>query len=167
MEVTEIEKRFFASDNVGICLKDPDGRVLYQNQSCRKLCGNQQGLKCEDGCMLLYKKGTPGQSPLPTQVFPSQNIDGAPVDVIMISDGEVLVTLLVNQRDKVAADIEYFKKYHLSKREEEILKLVLEGKPNAEIAKTLFISPATVKTHINNIYKKIPNHTLSFWRTNK
>lgn len=39
-------------------------------------------------------------------------------------------------------------------KEEEVLDLIAEGKTNKEIASTLFISTATVKTHVNNIYKK-------------
>ena len=43
----------------------------------------------------------------------------------------------------------------LSKREIEILGMVAVGARNDEIAKKLFISPHTVKTHLYNIYKKI------------
>ncbi|GAB4412682.1 MAG: hypothetical protein OHK0039_18870 [Bacteroidia bacterium] len=43
----------------------------------------------------------------------------------------------------------------LSPREQEVLQLILAGLSNKEIADKLFISPATVKTHINNIYKII------------
>lgn len=41
----------------------------------------------------------------------------------------------------------------LSAREKEVLQLILTGKSNKEIAAALFVSPSTVKTHINNIYK--------------
>ena len=43
----------------------------------------------------------------------------------------------------------------LSPRELEILVKLAEGKSNAEIADELFISRNTVKTHINNIYRKL------------
>jgi two-component system NarL family response regulator len=43
----------------------------------------------------------------------------------------------------------------LSPRELEVLKLVAEGKDNAEIGKELFISPKTVKNHISNILMKL------------
>jgi DNA-binding NarL/FixJ family response regulator len=43
----------------------------------------------------------------------------------------------------------------LTVREVEILQLVAKGRANAEIANTLFISEATVKTHISNIFTKL------------
>ena len=43
----------------------------------------------------------------------------------------------------------------LSPRERLIFNAIKNGKTNKEIAATLFISLSTVKTHINNIYKKL------------
>lgn len=48
-----------------------------------------------------------------------------------------------------------FEKYHISKREQEILKLILNGKSNREIEESLFISYHTVKNHIYNLYQKL------------
>lgn len=42
----------------------------------------------------------------------------------------------------------------LTVREAEVLALIAEGLSNAEIAQRLFVSPATVKTHINNLFAK-------------
>ena len=42
----------------------------------------------------------------------------------------------------------------LSAREVDVLKLIAAGLSNAEIAQTLFLSTATVKTHINHIFDK-------------
>lgn len=46
-------------------------------------------------------------------------------------------------------------KYGITDREREIILKVIEGKSNADIARELFISLATVKTHLHNIYRKI------------
>lgn len=50
---------------------------------------------------------------------------------------------------------EFLSKYGITEREREIILKVMEGKSNESIAQELFISLATVKTHLHNIYKKI------------
>jgi DNA-binding NarL/FixJ family response regulator len=49
----------------------------------------------------------------------------------------------------------------LTRRELEILRLVAEGKSNADAARTLWITEQTVKFHLSNIYRKlgVPNRT--------
>jgi LuxR family transcriptional regulator, maltose regulon positive regulatory protein len=42
----------------------------------------------------------------------------------------------------------------LSERELEVLALIAAGESNREIAARLFISISTVKTHLNNLYRK-------------
>jgi DNA-binding CsgD family transcriptional regulator len=49
----------------------------------------------------------------------------------------------------------FLTKYGITGREREIIQKVIEGKSNADIAQELFISLATVKTHLHNIYRKI------------
>jgi DNA-binding NarL/FixJ family response regulator len=43
----------------------------------------------------------------------------------------------------------------LTKREQEIARLVAEGATNREIARTLFLSPKTVERHVSNVFKKV------------
>jgi LuxR family maltose regulon positive regulatory protein len=43
----------------------------------------------------------------------------------------------------------------LSERELEVLALIAAGNSNAKIADKLFVSTSTVKTHINNLYRKL------------
>jgi DNA-binding NarL/FixJ family response regulator len=43
----------------------------------------------------------------------------------------------------------------LTNRENQVLRLMAEGLSNSEIAAALFLSPATVKTHINRIFRKL------------
>ncbi|HEX8869649.1 MAG TPA: response regulator transcription factor [Lentzea sp.] len=47
----------------------------------------------------------------------------------------------------------------LTVREREVLDLIGEGLRNGEIARRLFISEATVKTHINNLFAKADLHS--------
>lgn len=49
--------------------------------------------------------------------------------------------------------------YGLSKREVEILEPLAAGKTYTEIASLLFISPKTVRTHMENIYRKLSVHS--------
>jgi len=43
----------------------------------------------------------------------------------------------------------------LSNQEKKVMHLILEDKSNKEIAETLFVSVSTIKTHINNLYRKL------------
>ncbi|QFI38197.1 helix-turn-helix transcriptional regulator [Moritella marina ATCC 15381] len=43
----------------------------------------------------------------------------------------------------------------LTRREEEIMKLLTLGASNSQIAEQLFVSENTVKTHLHNVFKKI------------
>ncbi len=61
-------------------------------------------------------------------------------DIIRVSDDEPLG--------------KYIEKFGISKREKEVIQLLLEGISYKAIADKLFISHETVKTHVNNIYKK-------------
>ncbi|WLT37029.1 response regulator transcription factor [Synechocystis sp. B12] len=43
----------------------------------------------------------------------------------------------------------------LSEREIDVLKLIVEGKSNQEIARTLYLSTNTIKTHVRGIMNKL------------
>jgi len=43
----------------------------------------------------------------------------------------------------------------LTKREKEVLALLAKGFTRNEIANKLFVSPETIKKHLQNIYKKL------------
>ncbi|MCL1899932.1 MAG: response regulator transcription factor [Promicromonosporaceae bacterium] len=43
----------------------------------------------------------------------------------------------------------------LTPRESEVLALVAEGKTNAEVARALFVSEATIKTHLIRVFNKL------------
>lgn len=69
----------------------------------------------------------------------------------------ILLGLLILQFIKNRAattEIPILKPESLTPKESELIALVAEGLTNKEIAAQLFISESTVKTHINNIYRK-------------
>lgn len=49
----------------------------------------------------------------------------------------------------------------LSRREQEIVKLITEGYSSREIAESLAVSPRTVEAHRANIYRKLGMHNLA------
>jgi DNA-binding CsgD family transcriptional regulator len=55
--------------------------------------------------------------------------------------------------------VQISKKYHLSKRETQVLELLVQGRGVPYIAKTAFISQNTVKSHIKNLYQKMNVHS--------
>ncbi|MCK5059052.1 MAG: helix-turn-helix transcriptional regulator [Candidatus Aminicenantes bacterium] len=48
-----------------------------------------------------------------------------------------------------------YKKYNISRREQDILRLIMDGKSNKEIEDELYISIHTVKNHIYSLYQKL------------
>lgn len=87
-----------------------------------------------------------------------------PRALVAVLDGEAalpraLVTRLVNEirddapkrRATVAADGDASR---LTSREWQVLDLLREGQPTAEIARRLVLSPVTVRTHVNSILRK-------------
>jgi DNA-binding CsgD family transcriptional regulator len=55
------------------------------------------------------------------------------------------------QKQSIAEDL----KAKLSKQEQVVLEHILQDKTNKDIAESLFLSVSTVKSHTNNIYKKL------------
>ncbi len=153
----ELAERFFEHGKLCVCVKDPEGHVLYQNGACRSLCGDVTSARCEKGCMLRYRFNTDAPTrDEGTQCYANQQIEGEQYDILFINDRECLTTLLYPLRDRHSADMQHLSSYELTKREHEIMGLVNQGFSNAEIAEQLFISKGTLKKHLNNTYKKVP-----------
>lgn len=69
----------------------------------------------------------------------------------------ILSSIIKSKTDYEIKNIKakYLKQYNLSKRETEILKLLINGSSNNEISEILCISTSTVKKHVYNIFNKI------------
>jgi len=75
-------------------------------------------------------------------------------------NGQVARTLL-NAFPRLSSSAPDFSKYHLTKRETEIVLLLIDGLSYKEIIARSFISMATLNTHVRNIYDKLGLHSRS------
>lgn len=150
-----------SSETLALCIKDAEARVHSQNSSCKALCGDVSGRICETGCMSLLARRSDESIPLGIQSFPAQTLGDQTVDIVVINDGSALITIMLSLESDVAAQSERIAACGLSKRETEIASLVLRGKTNRDIAKTLHIALSTVKKHLYSIYQKIPDHEIT------
>lgn len=75
----------------------------------------------------------------------------------VVADGDlyygqdVMKTLLANNDEEQVSE----KLKRLTKREQEIIKLIAQEKSSSDIAKELFITTGTVEAHRTNIFKKL------------
>jgi DNA-binding CsgD family transcriptional regulator len=93
------------------------------------------------------------------KLFKNVDIDGSKVDAMIVNDGSQIMTFLYpldEAEDKFQKQAEFFEQRGLTRSEARIMQMVLQGMSNAQIAEKLFISKATLKTHLNNAYKKLP-----------
>jgi ATP/maltotriose-dependent transcriptional regulator MalT len=65
------------------------------------------------------------------------------------------LTRQVAEKDEVPGGAAVRPEEPLSERELEVLALLASGRTNAEIARDLFVALGTVKSHVNNIYRKL------------
>lgn len=92
--------------------------------------------------------------------YVEDGITQLPKGVRVIFDGELWVsreitTQYILEKKETLSSAARMDSSILSRREIQILSMVAGGATNEEIAKKLYISPNTVKTHIYNIFKKI------------
>jgi len=51
--------------------------------------------------------------------------------------------------------VQFFARHQISSREQEVVRLLLEGKSGRDMARELFVSVKTIKTHVSNVYRKL------------
>jgi predicted DNA binding protein len=144
---------------LGTCIKNLNREVLSQNDLCLKTCGEMVGTVCSKGCMSSYSQIS-GMTLIKNSI-----VDNNTVDAVVINDGKTLTTLIylsAKSEEEIEAEIIVEKNrltaFGLSKSEITVFVLVLQGRKNSQIIKELFISKATLKTHLNNAYKKLPEY---------
>lgn len=143
--------------SVGICIKAMDRTVLEQNSVCVEFCGARVGSQCHEGCMQRIPATSPSAAPtLGFHVEPNLCAGEQVFDALLIDDGDTLTTILLPKAKFVSRMRALFDGHGLSPAEVAVIELVLQGHPNREIAQRLFVTRQTLKTHLNNINKKLP-----------
>lgn len=67
-----------------------------------------------------------------------------------------LLVVSIEEQSPVNIDQQYLRdELHLSKREIDVVSLLVLGLTNAQIAKELFVSEVTIKKHLQSIYEKV------------
>jgi DNA-binding CsgD family transcriptional regulator len=67
------------------------------------------------------------------------------------------------QQEKAFKELNSFKFYSLTRKEQEIFDLVVHGKTTKEIANLLFVEPTTVGTHRKHIKQKLDLKSIFDW----
>lgn len=120
-------------------------RILVLSRYCEKRIIKSAMLAGANG--FLLKTGKPQEIFTASQeILNGQTYLGSGVE---LQDERILTNGTASFEDK------FLKKYHLTKREIQILRLITEAKSNKEIAQDLFISDQTVGVHRKNIMRKI------------
>lgn len=154
--MTTILEQTFEEKNLGVCIKDAEGKVLRQNKLCQKICGNHQDKICEIACMELHAKDKSQQwQNWGSRVYNNRYVHDAYYDITLLCSDEHMITYLQPLEKKYKAALNYYKNMDLTKREVEVVTYMIRGVSNTEICNKISVSKATLKTHLNNIYKKI------------
>ncbi|WP_413557237.1 helix-turn-helix domain-containing protein [Bdellovibrio sp. HCB209] len=148
-------------DKLGICTRNGSNEVIFQNEVSQKMCGPKVGGSCTSASCSEMCKQVESAAPVQDgmKLFKAQHVEGNLVDVMMVKDGDNMMTMLYpiqNEAEKAAAQQAFFVNKGLTPSEIRIMQMAMQGMTNQAIADKLFISKATLKTHLNNAYKKLP-----------
>ena len=143
--------------NLGVCIMNSEGVVIEQDSNCKRICGERCGSVCQDGCMKNESTHTSGES-LNLGFYKSAEFetDAGKINYVKLNDGNNITTLLFEESALLQKTVDSLKKYDLTSAELRVAEYVLRRFENKEIADELFISLPTLRTHLNNLYKKLP-----------
>ncbi|HET7759821.1 MAG TPA: helix-turn-helix transcriptional regulator [Gaiellaceae bacterium] len=131
------------SSGTAVVLLGGDGRVAFATAAARSLIRRWFGAN-----------GSVPPEPLSSWIAERRRGGAAPM---RLQNGER--TLVIEYADDALVLDERRRLPRLTRREREVLELVGEGHSNAEIAERLWISPGTVRKHLDNVYAKLGVHT--------
>lgn len=82
-------------------------------------------------------------------------LKGSFIGLDLFGRGSTTLIALENPSPEPLSDEALQERFGLSKKESRVLRLLVEGKTNEEIAYALFLSPHTVRNHAVNIFNKL------------
>ncbi len=148
--------KVFREEKFSVCIKDATGKVLMQNKICSGICGDYADKVCDIGCMALYAKDKSQQwQDWGSRVYKNSFVHNAYYDITLFCSDEYLITFLQPLKEKYEQALSYYKDINLTKREMQIVSCLVQGKSNPAIIGELSISKSTLKTHLNNLYRKV------------
>lgn len=181
---SQVYKEIFKSSShylpIGFLVFDRALNIHYSNDAAMEICrdftaGDKQNVSCRKfleqflaGDMdwhpgLKKTMLSPSLKKYVATILPAANhsLKGAELLTACILPSNFSLQGFLNKQSSGSQDT-------FSRRETEILSLVLEGLNNREIADRLLISVHTVKTHLQNIYKKmeVKNRTSLCYKIN-
>jgi DNA-binding CsgD family transcriptional regulator len=122
-----------------VVLLEPGGRVAFASRAAQELLARYFG-----------KSGAGLPAPITSWLSDA-------TDRLRVGSGDRM--LEVSRVDNALLLAERRPLPQLTAREREVLELVAEGHTNGEIATQLWISPGTVRKHLDNLYTKLGVHT--------
>jgi DNA-binding CsgD family transcriptional regulator len=132
------------STRAAIVLLDAGDRVAFASGAARELIDRyfgERGARLPDSLLSWLRERRRAATDEPLRIDA-----GDRSLVVEFLDG----ALLLDERRRLPP---------LTAREREILDLVAEGRTNAQIAERLWLSPGTVRKHLDNVYAKLGVHT--------
>lgn len=143
-------------EHVGICIQSKDGFILERNPISVSTCGQF----CEQCCVnkLKERHGDSFDEKMTGFQFVAKETtkENKVADFVVSVLGDKIATLVYPLDCELETAMQKYVHYNLTPSQKKILSLVLRGHKNQVIADRLFISKSTLKKHLNNIYRKIP-----------
>lgn len=141
---------------MAVCIKDVNKTVLKQNHKCIKLCGQLENQVCNDHCMAIYNADDSQQwDKWGNRSYPNSYLHDDYFDVTLLCSEQYITTILQPLKQKHAEAIAYYSNMGLSKREMQVISKAIANLSNEEICHQLNISKPTLRSHLNNIYRKV------------
>ena len=101
--------------------------------------------------------------PLTTREVPTENkhyrLKGSFIGLDLFGRGPSTLVAVEQPAPDPLSDAALRNRFGLSKKESGVLRLLVEGKTNNEIAQILYLSPHTVRRHTTHVFHKLDVHS--------